>query len=370
MRSILAVFLKEMTDGLRDKRSVFITWVLPLFLFPAVVFLLSMHTGTRQFTVGTDSLEPGLIAHLRNDDHILLSDLHAESDILNYAIDASIKGYEKDYFTAIEISFNSSVRKSLECLEYLKAKITEYKVNRVMEGDVTGESIVISLPVDDITSGSSKLILFTILPVMLMVISVTSPIAIASEIIAGEKEKNSLELLLISTSSRFYIIIGKWMAVFMFGFIGVLCFIAGVVLSFYINSDVYGFSKLSLSAGQVIMIFIIVFCITTIFSSLETLLSLFARTAKESQLYIIPLSIISIGAATFSESLYFSITSGGPLLYWVPFFNCIHFLREVIMLDFSLYNIIPVIITSFMISAVFLITAGVLSRSEKIIYRS
>ncbi|MFW6366962.1 MAG: ABC transporter permease [Spirochaetota bacterium] len=372
MNTVLTVCAKEILEGIRDFRSVFISWILPLLLFPAVVALMSLHSTPRSFTIGTENIGPGLKEHLESDDHITVAEGVDDTDVSGYAIDVFITGYPDSRINGMEISYNGSVRRSLEALEYVKAKITEYTLNRALEGAYSGGApVIIPLPVSDANTARSRLVLFTIVPLFMMVISVTSPIAIVSEIVAGEKERSSLEVLFSSAGSRTGVILGKYIAAALFGSIGLLSFAAGVIASFYINSDIFGFTNFSVTWRQALLIAGSSVLLCVVMSAVEVTLSLFARSTKESQLYIIPLSIVSIGLASFSEPLFFdSAHRTVSFLHWIPLVNIIHFIREVIMDEFSLLGCVPVLIVSVFLVSFFLYLACVLSGWEKILYRN
>lgn len=371
---IWTVYKKEMLDGIRDLRSVCITWILPLFLFPAVVALLSMQSGTTQYTIALqpDTIDPSLVEHLAQDTNLTLHNGADEAQLQSYQIDLLLTGYTKKTIRAVEISFNSAVRRSVEAHEYVKAKITEYTLQRALEDEAEARDfVIVPMPVNDIEEGTSQLILFSVLPVLLMVIGVTSPIAIASDTLAGEKERHSLELLFASAGSRMDILLGKYCAVLTFGTIGIFSFLTGVIISFYINSDLYGISTLAITVPQGIAIAVLVILSCAVISSFEVILSLYARSVKESQLYIIPLSVLTIGLCSFSETLYFSIVQEGyRWIYWVPVLNIIHLLREVVMKEMHPGSFAAVTATSLLLSLLCLCVAGFLSGQEKIVYRN
>jgi sodium transport system permease protein len=201
------------------------------------------------------------------------------------------------------------------------------------------------------------------------VISVTAPMALAADIVAGEKERNSLEILISTGVSRISILLGKYFAVVTFGLGGAASFITGMFISLQIDSSVIGIPKIVVTINQIILFLVIIVVSVLLLSSIEILISIIARSTKEAQLYTIPLTIIMIGISTYSENTYF-LHNNSDFLYCFPPLNIIHLLRDSIMNDTTVINILVTILSVILLTSVVLFTGSLLLLNEKIIYRN
>ncbi|MDA3901214.1 MAG: ABC transporter permease subunit [Spirochaetes bacterium] len=377
IQSIITIFKKESLDALRDFRSLVITFLFPLIVFPAAVLLMG-NKDANSYTISVRDLEPALITHLDRDPLITVvkeptDDSLTEKALKAYSLDAAVVMYNKEYFNAVEIVYNNSTQKSIEALEYIKVKLTEYQMNYIIENPELPHPgfVVTFFPVHDVYQGASMFILFSLLPVLIVIISITSPIAIAADIFAGEKERNSLELLLSNPVSRFSIVIGKFSAVFIFGFVGVICFLAGFLLSVAIDSSFLGLSNLIITGTQIRSTLLLIAMLSLITSSIEICISIFAKSTKEAQLYILPLTMLFSAVNYISEKYFFIQDSflSGEIVNYIPVLNIITAIRSV-MMNREVTSSVPLVTVNLLLVIFILCISQYALSHEKIIYRS
>ncbi len=90
------------------------------------------------------------------------------------------------------------------------------------------------------------LILSTLLPFLMFVFAALSPVALASDTGAGEKERYTLEPLLTNPVSKKEILSGKYLCLIVMGLIGTTAFAAGIIISTVLTPGVFGFEKLDI----------------------------------------------------------------------------------------------------------------------------
>lgn len=112
----------------------------------------------------------------------------------------------------------------------------------------------------------------------------------ATDMFAGERERQTLLPLIVSTSSRCQVIVGKWMAASMFGMLGLLTNLMGFVGVFWIYSR-----PLSLQAWMATVPALLSF--TLLAGAVETLVSAFCRSSKEANTYLSMLMFVTMGFA-------------------------------------------------------------------------
>ncbi|HRX14815.1 MAG TPA: ABC transporter permease subunit [Spirochaetota bacterium] len=375
IKSIFIIFKKESIDAIRDVRSLIITFIFPLIVFPAVILLTGSKTDTI-YNISVSGIDESIIAHLQADPLLLVSKneiTDKNASLFNYRIDASLSMYNKANFKAIEIEYNNSYKRSIEALEYLKVKLTEYQMNNILENpDIKHTGFIVTfMPIHDIYEGASMFILYTLLPVLIIIISITSPIAVAADVFAGEKERNSLELLLCNPVSKFAVVLGKYFTVFLFGFMGVLCFLAGFFISVSIDSTFLGISELIITSKQISYSLFLVAILSFVTSSIEVCISITAKSVKEAQLYILPLTVIFSAINYFSDKSFFSVTDTNisSRLDYIPVLNIMTSMRTV-MMNNDINNPLAILLTNIVASIIVLYISKLLLNREKIIYRS
>ena len=114
---------------------------------------------------------------------------------------------------------------------------------------------------------------------------------------AGEKERGTLETLLICPVSRSAIVLGKFLTVLTTGLAGALITVASFGIWGAIIGSFAGFAVVQEAMGaiatvELLLIFLMIVPTSAIFASLLLAISIYAKTFKEAQNYMSPLSIL------------------------------------------------------------------------------
>lgn len=141
-----------------------------------------------------------------------------------------------------------------------------------------------------------------ILPLLIMVWSLTGAFYPAVDLCAGEKERGTFETLLSSPASRGEIAIGKLLTVMIFSFATCLLNLLSVgVTSFFVVAGSGGAGSLSPLGGLELpptqsLVWLIAAMVPTaaLFSALSLAAAAFARSSKEGQYYLVPLIMICL----------------------------------------------------------------------------
>ncbi|MDZ7903630.1 MAG: ABC transporter permease subunit [Rheinheimera sp.] len=119
----------------------------------------------------------------------------------------------------------------------------------------------------------------------------------AIDIGAGEKERRTLETLLICPISRTSIVLGKFLTVLTTGLISAMITVIsfggwGYVIGSMMGVDVVAKTMQALGFVDLTLILALLIPLTAIFAALLLSLSIYARSFKEAQNYMGPLSMI------------------------------------------------------------------------------
>jgi sodium transport system permease protein len=151
---------------------------------------------------------------------------------------------------------------------------------------------------------------------------------VAVDATAGEKERGSLEILLVSPISRLEVVVGKLLSVTVFALFSVLVQIVAFLLTSLLAPIVIGSrgndatirelfnNNLSFSPGLLLNLLLLGASVAVMLSGLMVAVCIYARSYKEAQTYLVPFTFISVFA---SIGLQFAdFISRSTALYAVP----------------------------------------------------
>ena len=148
-----------------------------------------------------------------------------------------------------------------------------------------------------------------VFPALLVLMSLTGAFYPAVDLCAGEKERGTMETLLICPATRTEIVLGKFFTILLFSMTTALLNLLSVgITGKYMASLTLG--QASSRLGDLTMppfvslvwVIVILVPLSTLFSALCLALATFARSSKEGQYYLSPLLIASLGLTMFCLS--------------------------------------------------------------------
>lgn len=165
-------------------------------------------------------------------------------------------------------------------------------------------------------------VLVKAIPFLLVMWMLTGAIYPAIDMTAGEKERGTMETLLISPAERTEIVAGKFVATTFFAFgtamWNVLLMVIAVAVAPLLAPSLSGLVSLSGLAACVVA----AVPLAMLFAALALSLGIFARSTKEGNYYMVPLFFVVLPLA------YWSMTPGIELngfTRWVPMANALLF---------------------------------------------
>jgi len=317
MRGIRTVFIKEVRESMRDRRAVFNVLLFGPILFP-ILFL-----GIAYFSVNIaeeraeQTLEipvigqenaPNLVEFLKQNGMVVKPPpADPEAQVRNQEAQIIIRipddyaEYWRDGRPApVEVIADPSRRETSTTLNRVRGILMGYnQIIGRLRLQLRGVSPVVSSPVqikdvDLSTPKSRALMVMIFLPYILMLTAFTGGLHQAMDSTAGEKERQSLEPLLINPVPRWQIMTGKMLATNFFSFTS----LALTLLSFKLFLPFMPIDQLGLdlhvSIQSVLLILLVIAPVTVLSSALLTTLAAFAKTYKEAQSYMSLVILIPI----------------------------------------------------------------------------
>lgn len=329
MSNKMIIFLKELKEILRDRRTLTVMLIIPLVVYPVLftgisAFMESQvekaENATLRIGLAETGGEAGFSVFLQNVPNVVLSTLPndtagakllIEADSLDAAFffpanfgqafdSLQETGYTYFYTSTnneFGVEFIRQVNNSYQ--DHLTSlKLAELKLNpRILEPATDVERNIAS------TREQMGSIIGGIIPYFFIIFCLIGCMYPAMDLAAGEKERGTLETLLVSPASRLDIYLGKFLAVALSGFISALAAMAGILISSkFISGDAGGMAEMmsSIIAPETsLLLLAILLPLNAFFAAITLMLSIYARTFKEAQSLITPLMIFAVFPAVF-----------------------------------------------------------------------
>ncbi len=401
-KHIWTVFKKEVKDISRDKRTLFVSIVVPMVIIP----LMYIFVGG-----GIEKLKKDINENVT----VALSDNSKTPDIKRFAENELIKGspniklidvddpdsalkndkvrlvldIEKDFDRKlkegkpfqIKILYDKSKTKSEGSVWVLTSAIQEFnKKILVQRINALGADEDILEPVkieesnvsDETRTSTSMLAMF--LPFLMVVLMTVGGVPPATDLVAGEKERNTFEPLLTTKPSRVSILTGKYLTVTLFSFITVIATVFGIFMGYMINPD-----SLSMGSGQQITGFyvpplalalslLIAVALGMTFAGIQIALSTYARSFKEAQVY---LSFLMVAAMIPAYANMFTQPNDiSAYSFVIPVLNTISAFKIVLGGSVNYFYLALAFVSSIIYVAAALAIAVYMFNREEVLFRS
>ena len=316
MSVLITVWVKELIDLFRDRRTMMISLLVGPLLTPALILGMGKLASDRVATQLEKPLEvpvigasnaPNLIAWLQGQNVEIRA---APSDA-----DAAIRSQREDVILRIGARFGEQWRSSLPAtVEILHdssrqdAQIPVERLQNLLENynQGVGALRLIARGISPTTAQPLRLsdrdlatpearrgqVLGLFLPYMLILFSFVGGSYLVIDATAGERERNSLEPLLATPAARATIMSGKIAAACTFGVIGLVLTLVALKLSFQFGPGLG--IKLDVSSWAIARILLVLMPIVLIGTCLLTLIAASAKSVKEAQSYMSVLMLLPL----------------------------------------------------------------------------
>ncbi len=356
---ILLVWRKETLDTLRDRRTILAMVVLPLLIYPLLIIVISQlglqqveklrQSRARVAFVPADAAPELAQALAADTTFVLLQPAQPDSALKARDIDVIVE-LPADFESRIarQDSAEAVVRVDLsrdrgtEMRDRMENFLFDWR-DRVVTRRLAERSLpeTFTRPFDvrvDNAADARQMggsFVGRFLPVILVIMMMTGAFYPAIDVTAGERERGTLETLLVTPAGRFNLVLGKFLTVFIASLVTTLANLVSIAFTIFF---LIGSAKLGGSAAQglvslvdwraILLIFAIMIPMALFFSALSVLVASFARSFKEAQNYLSPLVLACVAPA------YVTMLPGielSPTLALVPVANVVLLSREFLL---------------------------------------
>ncbi|HLR15713.1 MAG TPA: ABC transporter permease [Bacillota bacterium] len=371
------VYVKEMIDTFRDRKTLFLSVLIPIIFSIGIVFFMD------HILLADTPDKPVDVAINQTADQEVVDWIdEIDSVQLQKVSDPVQVGRDGDVLVAIDVQddFIQIMEKGESPLVSIYAEPTSSKAENVVNGLMTmftekqGEIVASELQAADVNievlqpfgidvqnlsgsdDGVSSFVISIIAQIVIVIAVMVGGLPASSDLFAGEKERKTMEALIMTPVNRIHILLGKWLTIatlgIMSGIFSVITLVVFVQLfttnmkeALDLSNNVFYFTS-SLIVGIIFFALLI--------SALEMVISLFANTMKEAQNYVSPLMFLAMIP-------YFILIDVSPnefthTHFLIPFLNIYALIKQLV---YGIYDITSILLVVGSSVVFILITLGI-----------
>ncbi|GGJ95533.1 ABC transporter permease [Luteimonas terricola] len=313
--TVLTVARKELLDLFRDRRTVLLGLLMGPLLFPVLILGMSSMAEKRARTQLESVLElpvigaehaPNLVRHLGTRDiDAIAPPEDAERALREQDHDVVLRipaGFPEQWresrMATIEILYDSSRQDSRIPVERVRRALGEYGQQvgalRMISRGISPEATVAVMVAqrDVATLESRRGMLLAFLPYLLIFSAFVGGAYMVIDVTAGERERQSLEPLLATPSSRSALMSGKILAATALGLLSQVLILIALAVSLALAPR--ALQMVAMTPGMLAMLLLVLAPIVLIGCTLLTLISASVKSVKEAQSYMSVLMLLPI----------------------------------------------------------------------------
>ena len=379
MNNILITLKKELKLITRDKKSLLMMAITPLFI---PIFVILMSYIYEELTVNKEdkTYQIGVNYELSSTERELLS------DEVKYTVYSSSKELEEAYnsnkilayIVKDNNSYNIYANIQSEDGSMVTSLITNYLDNY---NNYLGQSYLVNNNIDlskvynnlnyNVTEIKGESIFgnqIILMAITFTIMAITlSCIYTSTDITAGEKERGTLETILTFPISRKELIFGKYLAISISGIVTLLIgvFLSIVSLYYVKNSfSIYDNVIFNINTITILLTILILLFYTLFISGLCITIASFTKSFKEAQSALTPISLVTC-IPMFLEMLNINISG---VLSFIPIINHTIVINNILTSSININNILITIISSIIYIILLLIFINKMYKSERILF--
>jgi sodium transport system permease protein len=307
IRQAMVILRKELRDSFRDRRALFSIFFGAIF-FPVVITLMMNRVADRARDAETLTIPvvgaenaPALIDWIRQQDGVSVVDPPAEpeSAVRNKDVDVVLiipknfgerfSGSRPAPVRIVSDSSNSTAQPAVQRVRQLIAAYSGQIASLRLITRGVSPTIANPLQIQEIEVSSAQqraAVVLSFIPLMLMIAAFTGGMQIATDSTAGERERGSLEPLLVNPVPRGVLVSGKWMAAAFAAMlsVGLTAGLSVAQLQLVPLQDLG--IRFQLGRNEVLGMLAAILPLCPLTAAVQTYIGTYARSFKEAQSYM------------------------------------------------------------------------------------
>lgn len=394
------VFKKEIKELLRDRKTLFFMIALPLLIFPVLIGVAGFvskqamdkaESQVLNYALIGGQYAPEIVENLQQPDKFKRVDISEDADYTTIIRDETVdfvlvipENYSSNVLengqTNIKLYFNDAglnlVYRRVNQIVKSQSALFQQSAFSVLGLDETQQLALIEPIIlekvntaDDRENWGEKI--GGMLPYVLFLLCLTGAMAPATDIGAGEKERGTLETLLISPIDRNKIVMGKFLTI---GFAGTMTalltvgsmVIWGLVLSQGMAIKFVADFMAQIAMHDFLLIFLMLVPVVAIFAAVLLSISIYAKSFKEAQSYMGPMSILVV--IPIMLALLPGVELKGAWA-WVPITNVSLAMKELLKGTMDYYQLFAIFGSTVLIAGALFAFCVYWFNQEKVLFR-
>lgn len=400
-RNIGIVYRKELTEALRDRRTLITTFLVPLLLFPllgtGMMYMTVLLIGKAQkenarmmIMGGADS--PDLVAELKKVEG--LESVPLEPDWKNQIVEKQVRfvveippGFEADLvgqkYPTVTLHLYEGELKSSVSADKVEKFFNNYR-DKVVKGRLEARNLPVTIikPFEvkrkdeaPPEKGGAALFFGGFIAYMVVFLCLNGGMHPAIDLTAGEKERGTMETILSSPVARTHLVLGKFFLVLTTSLVTAALSVTSMGVSFWVLRILHPATQsadgpslqMQISIGAVLSVFLMALPLSVLFSSALLTISLFAKSYKEAQSYIMPLMFLVIVPAVAAMLPGVDLT---PKLALIPILNVSLLCKELVVGTYHWSYMLLIFLSTCVYAAIALFLAVKMFQRESVLFRS
>ena len=352
MKTIFTVIKKELTDTLRDKKTLFSAIILPALAMPLLLLGVTKlqqnlmdKEESKQLKVALIGAPKKVVSQFNDSTFSLVENitLNGVTDSINNGSLDAVLEFDSDFQQKVSALGSGGLKlyyKSTNLLveKRIREKLDSYKASimdeRIQQLNISLETLEpISVSKIDIASPKEQIgkMIGGFIPYIFIIFCFMGCMYPALDLITGEKERGTIETLLTVPASRYKILIGKTITIALIGISAALMTIGGMFIGLKfidgIPPDFLNAINDILGLKFIVMLFAMLIPLSVFFAGLLSAIVVRANSFKEAQSYVTPMTFLVIIPAMIA------LMPGVELNWqtvWIPILNIALATKEII----------------------------------------
>ncbi|MHB8732113.1 MAG: ABC transporter permease subunit [bacterium] len=391
---IRAVYWKETLEAFRDRRSLLVLIVLPALIMPVVTLGIPYLEQRQQHMIRTTTPQVAVEGGAPNLIHLaytskLITPVHTGD--VNKALKArrvlAVLELPRNFETLVArdaqphvgLLYDASDPESVAARARVVDLISRYSqsvvARRLIARHINPRDL---LPVvlDERNVATQRqlsgLLLASLLPFFIAMWAVVGGMSLAVDQAAGEKERGTLESLLVTPPTREAIVVGKFLSVLTASVGAVIVVVIAMMVSLRWGYPyvLHTSQKLdvSLPVGTAIIMLAVAVLFAALMSGVQLALSIYAKSPREAQQFITPLYFVTVLPALAVQ--YITEWQGATWAYLLPVLNTFFGFRELLLGTTNWGHLLLAAVSSAFYAALAVELAIILMSRESVIFRT
>lgn len=224
---------------------------------------------------------------------------------------------------------DAASERALQMLERMLAAVNNEAARGLLGSEFEAPYRLYATPV--VLKSNYADLLATMVPLVLVLMTMAGAVYPAIDLTAGERERGTMEALIVSPMPSYAILLAKYSAVVTVALLTALANLAAMTVTLWVSGIgklVFGEGVLSTGVIGTVLILLVLF--TMFFAALLLAVTSFAKSFKEAQAYLIPLMLLALTPGVMSLLPGIRFTN---LLATVPLVNIVLLARDVLTND-------------------------------------